>query len=394
LELFYPGKPNLSYLTIQLTVPTFLLPIKASGQEITFDPPSIPVTAAVTNAPTRAAAIAASGISEQDLLRVEGSVSYGSGTRLVVSALGRLPPFNLKTLFPAFDFSGELELFKIAGALVVVPESFTFIGNTGCPKGDATSGASVTPQIPGALNGNTRSWPINVSLPPPQKQKHVSGANGLVSAYLPKPLLDVKFGKVAPAVTYTDHGNGFIGYDVNLSASIRGVAVSIDPVGFGLRLALDFATRGLAVATIDVPCVGPVDLAQARFEMPENNRTATVEVALRFAVDSGGRLLVVAELTRADLGTALVSVQLVGKYLGMAGGEAAVIGFIVDGVISRIVASVLPGLILDAIKNEVNNHFFVLADLGKLLKYLPKSPNVPTFSGDAESMLVGLTRED
>jgi hypothetical protein len=125
--------------------------------------------------------------------------------------------------------------------------------------------------------------------------------------------------------------------------------------------------------------------------MPKNNGTASVEALLRLAIDTGGRLLVVSELTRLDLGEAQADVQLFSKYLGMAGGKAAVIGFILDAVVGRVLAHNLPGLVFDAIKEAVNQHFFVLADLSGVLKYLDRAPNVPTFSGDATSALMGLT---
>jgi hypothetical protein len=338
---------------------------------------------------TRDAAIAATGIDPEDLLRVEGSVAFVAGARLVSSALGEVPPINLKRLFPALSFDGLLELHTVDSSLLVIPERFALIGNPGCPKGDATVGVNIIPQYP-VESDEGATWRHHTTLPQlAERRFQIDGA--IASTYLPKPFLDVHFGKTTPALAYRDSDNRFIGYDVALTAAVRGITVTIDPAEGGLRLALDFATWGIATANIDVPCVGRVDLAQVKFQMPKNNGTASVEALLRLAIDTGGRLLVVSELTRLDLGEAQADVQLFSKYLGMAGGKAAVIGFILDAVVGRVLAHNLPGLVFDAIKEAVNQHFFVLADLSGVLKYLDRAPNVPTFSGDATSALMGLT---
>lgn len=388
IELIEPSS-KLAYSIIEIDVPASTFPISAMKNVLSFEAPSQQYSARVKEAATRSEAIAESGVGERELLRVEGSIAYGSGSRLVNATLGTLPSVNLDKMFPAFEFSGLLELHEVSGSLLVIPEMFKFLGNTGCPKGDATDGMIIVPQTPDQ-NGNMATWPVLVEVPDPKIRRRTIHEPGLVSAYLPQDLLNVQFGKTAPAVTYRDHDGGFIGYDVELSAAIRGVQVTIDPIELALRLKLDFASWGLAVATIDVPCVGRMDLAQVRFEMPENNGTGSIEALVRLTIDPSGRLLFVTELGAVNLGKAMVSVQLFSKYLGMAGGKAAVIGFIVDAVIGRVIAHNLPGLIFDAISDAVNQHFFVLADLSDWRSSMRRMPNHPTWSDNADSVLLGL----
>jgi hypothetical protein len=388
IELLIPNN-GLAYSTIKLSVPNAQFPLSTSKTSIYFDTPIGFAEGSVSEAISRIDAIKASGISVDELLRIEGSMAYGTGFRLVNSALGALEPIDLNQMFPAFEFGGKLELINIEGSLLVLPQSFKFIGNTGCPKGDATAGMEIHTQSP-QDNELTRTWPVLVTTPTPANVRKPLPNLGLVAAYLPKPLMDVQFGKVAPAITYREHDNGFIGYDVELSAAIRGVSVSIDSTELALRLRLDFASWGLVVATVDVPCVGRMDLAQARFEMPKNNGTGYIEAVVRLAVDTGGRLIMLTELESANLGEAMVSVQLFSKYLGMAGGAGAVYGFIADAVLGRIISNILPGMAFDAIKASVNQHFFVLTDLGDLLGLLDHRPNYPTWSDDGNSVLMGL----
>ena len=77
----------------------------------------------------------------------------------------------------------------------------------------------------------------------------------------------------------------------------------------------------------------------------------------------------------------------------MAGGEAAVVGFLLDAVIGRIVSHNLPGIVFDAIRDAINQHFFVLADLSDLTNLLGEKLNTGTWSGDEKSVLLGITYE-
>lgn len=389
LELFEPTTAA-PYSTVVINVPPVEIPLIPGRNAVAFAQPEVLVTATVTDSPQRQAAIASSGITVDDLLRVEGSIAFGGSSRLVRSVLGELPPIDLEKLFPAFKFGGDLEFHEIRGALIVIPQWFEFIGNTGCPKGDATDGVEVAVGSP-TMGQDGGSWPIPTKLrkAPRRPQPQLSGS--LVAAYLPKPILDMQFGKVAPAITYRDNGYGFIGYHVELSASIQRIAVSIDVAERALRLELSFVASGFARATIDVPCVGRVELAQAHMSLPKPPGVSTVSVLVRLGIDSSGRLIMLTEIERIDLGDAEVNIQLFSKYLGMAGGKAAVIGFIIDAVLGRVIAHNLPKLVIDVIKDTVNQHFFVLADMSDLLKYVDRAPNGTTWSGEPGSVLMGMT---
>lgn len=391
LELVSTADPALSFSSITLQTQGLELPVVGAGESIRFLAPVAPISATVVNSASRAAAILASNIASDDLLRVEGSVAFAGGARLVNSAIGEAAPVNLRQLFPAVSFSGTLALHVVRGSLLVVPEAFALLGNPGCPLGDAMDGVRVVP------NGGYGGTPFTATAGLlPIRARQYEQRDGLAAVYFPKATLDAHFGgKATPAVSYRDSGHGFIGFEVELTCAIRGITVTIDPAAGGLRLLLDLATWGIVTANVDVPCVGRVDLAQIKFEMPKDNATAHVEALLRLAVDTSERLIVTSELTVLDLGEAKVDVQLFSRYLGFAGGEAAVVGFLIDGVLGRILANNLPPLVSQTIRDQVNQNFFVLAELGGLNKYRPHPPReAPVFSADADSALMGLVDYD
>ena len=290
-------------------------------------------------------------------------------------------------LFPAIDFGGQLQLFDVEGGLLVVPEWIGIKGMTGCPTGNAMEGVELKfARQAGEGVGNQFKFFEKL---PQRQQQQLSQRDPLTAVYLPKPLLDVKFGKVAPGINYNETDNGFIGYTVDIAASVKGVTVSLDAQKVGIALALSFTVAGFFVANIDLPTVGRQELAQARFDLPERGGQSSVTALVRPAIDAAGRVLLTCEITGIDLGTASVSIQLFSKYLGMAGGKAAVVGFILDAVVAKIIANNLPGIVFDEIKNNLDSHFFVLAELGGIRKYIPNLPNLPVFSSNETSAFIG-----
>ena len=79
------------------------------------------------------------------------------------------------------------------------------------------------------------------------------------------------------------------------------------------------------------------------------------------------------------------------RWLALAGGKAAVVGFIIDYVLKRVIEHNLPIKIRDAIKRELNSKNFELLDLEELATFTEYGRfNGVSFSGDQESVLVGL----
>ena len=107
-DVHVPGDPASRYSVITLNVPALDLPLTGRASQIHVEVPATLAPAVPTDDPGRDAAIAATGISVEDLLRVEGSIAYASAPRLFASALGEFKPVELRSLFPGIDFGGEL----------------------------------------------------------------------------------------------------------------------------------------------------------------------------------------------------------------------------------------------------------------------------------------------
>ncbi len=394
LTLFVTGDPTKIFSTVTFKVPELDVEVipRFTLIELSPIPPTITAEFPATPVATRDDAIKDSKIVIEDLLRVEGSFAYGTGTRLVLSALGKMPPIDLCEIFPTISFSGKLELKNSGSSLVVIPEQFDLKAFSGCPQEGVIQGFKVFPQNP-TRTGDSLTYVMQYGIPQAKPVQKPNQNVPVVALYMPRPLLQARFGAVAPAVTYRDRDNGFIGYDLQLTAAIKGIEVSIDEQQGALNLLLSFSAYGSLVADIDLPTVGRVKLAEARFEMPENNGVGDIRAVLRLGIDSGARVLLLTEFGGANLGKAKVDIELFSKYLGMAGGAAAVYGLIIDGVLGKIISHNLPGLIYETIENSLNSKFFVLADFKGISKYLPSLPNSPMFSGNANSALMGANYE-
>ena len=392
-DVHVPGNPASRYSTITLNVPSLDLPLTGRTSQIHVDVPATLAPAIVVDDAGRNATVAATGISIDDLLRVEGSIAYASAPRLFASALGEFKPVELKSLFPGIDFGGDLTLAIVERGLLVIPEWLSVIGNTGCPQGDATSGSDVF--VSGKnRNGNTLDFAIQSGGWPAAAAAHPLHEDGVASLYLPKPILDLKFGKIKPAADYSDSGNGFIGYNIHLETIFRGVGLSVDVPNGALLLKVDFQLLGSLTANVDVPCVGRKDFARCEIQIPDSNGpengVGSISVRLRLGVDTGGRLLLLAEIDGISLGTAKVDLSFFGNFAGIAGPEGAVAGYILDGIVGRVLANNLPAVLFDMIKSAVNDKFFVLADLKSVIQSFDRKPNKPAFSGDPDSVFIGM----
>ncbi len=68
---------------------------------------------------------------------------------------------------------------------------------------------------------------------------------------------------------------------------------------------------------------------------------------------------------------------------------ATVVSYIVDYIIGVIIRNNLPWMVFDAVKEALENKFFVLADLRQLVPSIPDLPNFATHSGGTNSALLG-----
>jgi hypothetical protein len=382
------NNPAVVYSSIILTISNFRSKLAVNAPDLILRTPEFNITGKIIESANRFDNITASGINEDELQRVEGAVCYVMPSRFALSLFSTITKINIAQLFTAFELKGIWNLTKIDNFLIIIPsEGIMIRENNGCPQRDSVPDLSVETG-PYVINGNSYTWPTNYY---GVQAVDVYGVNdqtdGFASIYLPKSVLEEKFSKVMPSVSYRDLGEGFIGYDLTLLVAFEYVALTIDPIRFGLVLDLDFYASGFANVNIDVPCVGRCDLANARF-LGQKSR---LSIFINFVLSPVGKLTIQSQIDQLTLGKIEVTISGISKWAGLAGGEAAVIGFIVDNLLKRAAERILPIKMKDAIKAAVNSKNFELLNLESLEFYTQyENFNEVCYSGDAKSVLIGL----
>ena len=220
-------------------------------------------------------------------------------------------------------------------------------------------------------------------MPRPANDLH----DGFASVYVPKPVWEAHFGKTMPAIVHRETDNGFIGYELTFIFALSYLNLRIDPARFGIVVDFSIAASGTAFLTVDVPCVGRSDLAYARFSGGPSN----VSILLSFALSPSGKLVLESQIDSLSIGAVEVNISGFSRWLGLAGGEGAVVGFILDYILKRVVEHNVPIKMRDAIKQELHSKNFPLLDLETLAGYTRyRTFNEATYSGNANSVLVGL----
>lgn len=400
IRLAFQGDLSKTFVRFVFTVPQLKFRLSGVGTVLKFAMVPVEVKV-VTQVDTveREEALRASRIDRDELLRVEGIFAYGTGDALLNSVFGNLRDIDLAALFPTVTFGGELFVRATntddetgsAEALLIVPEFFSLSTLGNCSPHSAVEGAVITATAPrdAGATDSLRSWDFNARIENEPAALPVANAERPdAGLYVPKTLLDQQFGSLTPAINYEESDSGFVGYTIRATASITGVQVTLQPGA--LRLTLKFKLWAFGRLNIEVPCVGRQNFAELEAKLPESGE-ADVSVDLRVALDSGARVLLLSEVAGLNLGKASVNLSLLGPLGRTLGGNYW--GYVADFIIGRVIQNNLPGMVFDAVRNAVDRHYFVIADLRKYLGFLADVPNSPMYSQDSSTVLMGLNHQ-
>jgi hypothetical protein len=392
--LFATNASHLSFSDVVLDVPEFSVELTGRKQAIEFRAKEFLVSSRVNESVDREQAKLAAQITENDLLRIEGIFAYGGvASKLIDEAMGEIPDIDLAAMFPAIDFGGSLELRKIGEHLVIVPEKFSVLGNSGCPQGDVLDGVRPVPQNP-VQNDQEARIPLFFDTSRARVIPKARNTFGFAGTYIPKALLDVKFGKVSPGASHKDSGGGTFKWLLDLSVALKGIRVEIDEQLLALRLTVHLESSGYGELWLNLPCIGRTTVAIVRVELPETGSPpSTVQVLLRPVVNSNGELRIAAGLESVNLGDVYVRVELFGRWVG-GDWKAKVLAFIADAILARFIAWKIPSMVCDELRKNINKHFFVLVSIERLTRYLRRAPDVPAFSARPQSALLSMTLSD
>ena len=128
ISLVYKANPTEVFSKIIFGVTNLTFDVAATTNTVEFRLRELDLSTVFSPSVTedrRKHAIDESKISELDLTRYEGSLGYGTGTRLIASLFGGVPAVKLGSLFPGITFDGAIQLFICNDSLLVVPERLT-----------------------------------------------------------------------------------------------------------------------------------------------------------------------------------------------------------------------------------------------------------------------------
>ncbi len=309
------------------------------------------------------------GLSDKDILTVEASIAYVLPTKILESFFASLAKLKLKDIFLPFSGMADFDLHVVNALrrlgeadieqfLVVVSQvDLLFDPQSGCGIDLGLNNPTIN------FWGMGSNWDIQT--PPVVFTRKYADVNGFVSAYMPKRILDERFSKVLPGISYYDNDNGFIGYDIDVTASLTRVGFAIDTQRMCLIVNLGLFIRGNANLTIDAgDCFGRVDLGNIRFY----NRSSSLDYVLDFVAFESSKLVIRSSIEKLEISGSEVHVSLASKWAHLGGGEAAIAGFIVDQVISRILAHNIPIEIRHKIEEQAKIYNLKLFDLEKFEK--------------------------
>jgi hypothetical protein len=389
LALRYEGDSTLEFSRIPFTIADGQVECTAEDSWLRFGQPNATTTTAVQMSATRAAAIAAAGIAEVDVVRAEAAFGVILPEKIVQSLLATIPDFNLRDLFPSVELLGRLGFHMTAtGHLLVIPEDgISLIAPPGCPR------VQVEPDADFELErrtgtGQAASWRYRNPVFPAPAVRPPRWIDGHVALYMPHTLVKAEFGTILPSLTYRSRGGGMIGYAISITVRFASFGVTIDPATASVRVDIEFLADGRAEANVDVPCVGRQKVAAATVEIARS----TLVLRLAFDVNRDGRLVVVPSVEDMRIGQVTASVRFFQRFLALAGGGGFIEGFILDTVIARVLENNIPIKIRERLREEVRSRTFPLADLGEMGSYLRNGLDRlgPTFSANAASMLLGI----
>ena len=399
IALHVKDKPELEFSTISINEDEHKIDLNmdivAYAPNLQFRAPDFALTlkSDITPSEKRKDALEQGSIKEDVLTQVESAMTNFMPHRFVRSAFSTISSIDLTERFTAFELHGDWSLRVIDNNLVILPSGGISIReDIGCSIKDSAPNLLI--KADRIDNGpSSASWALAAQgesqLKKKKKENHVDEV-GFAALYAPKPIWETHFAKVRPAVVYREHNNGFIGYDLSSTVALNYAGLDITTKPPGIVIDFKLVASGNASLTVDVPCVGRSELASAHFSC----KASDLRILLSFVLEPSGKLLLESEIKGGiSIGDVDAKVSTFTRWLALAGGKAAVVGFLVDQVLAYFMERNLPNKIRDTIKREVNSKNFELLDLEELAmfaEYKNLSFNGITFSGDKDSVLVGL----
>lgn len=317
-------------------------------------------------------------ISDEQLLSLKGTLFYILPKKIISSHFLGLGNIKLNDIFTPFSSLGDfnVELVNDNGetyTLLILKQDISLDQVLGC----GINLGNIAPTFELKQNG----WKVNYI---PFNLNNIYEDNGIIMTYIPKILFEKRFDKVSPAVNYTDSDNGFIGWDINVVVSLKYVGVKFDTNRKCIIITLELYIWGSGHLTIDLgPCIGRMNLGDFEFHIGGlyGNENSTFDIVMGLDFEESTNLYLKSNIENVQMGETRVTLELVSKYAGMAGGKAAIAGFIIDAVLARILQHNIPIEIRHIIEKQGNLSNIKVMDLSKIEKIFKSKVRITEQSG-------------
>lgn len=284
-------------------------------------------------------------IEELQVSRLEGMIAY-SGIQTIVSSLLREPQnISLLLLFPGINLLGSIEAIITPGreSIVIIPESgFGIRPGSPCECADVSDGfdrikgGTFTPEGKITLGGPTAKLLSNVNLGPRYE------GIGETGFYIPIALAET-ITRGPPPITKTSIGqNGFIGWDAEAVVEWKFQKTWFDQARGAIMVRWS-ASHGDTFAAgqvwVDLGKLGKFDVST--FIAKQQPTPSTFTVAL-FPDPIAGIITLRPIVEHIDMGEFFIEPSIKSLALAPFGDKLALIAFIAEAIMSRIVAHNIP----------------------------------------------------
>jgi hypothetical protein len=316
----------------------------------------------------------AAKIDLKDAAHIEGHIGYGVASQAVADTLGQRYEIPLSTVFPSVDFGSKIKLKILSGgmALGIIPtETVRIVSSAHCPCKDGPeldwTNTDVTATNPPEVVPNTVFGRVKVGGPVADKKDPLTAfgprpakLDGMIGLYVPRDFAHDLTVEVMPSIKITASDNGTIGFKAEGDVGFKNLRVSFDQIGGGILLDIDLDISVTAECDFNLFRGLRIPIAWGLVQ-PAPNSKATVQLGFYPSVTNFRSVQLKSTLRRADMGSYVATLLGVGDALDIFG-VPAILGFLIDAVLSAVVSSQLPGQLSKEISSYLGSHEWKLID--------------------------------
>lgn len=310
------------------------------------------------------------GLDESAVARIEGVVAY-SGIQTAIATMLKEPhSLSMAALFPGLQLLGPLqsEIANQSKTLVLIPTKIEQSHEAVCNCADPGDGLGATqpgagqpnPGNPGGVGGSISIGGPTAPTPGSVKLGRRTKGVGDSGLYMPQVMAQAVTDGPFPAISFETRDSGTIGWSADTYVVLKKINLDIDQGRGAIIVELDLQIKLYGSIEFDLGKLGRIRVSDFWVKQKPGSK---VIIALVVNIDDQGRVYLKPIADRIDIAgfDVLVAIgTLIGSCFGSVG---AVIGFIFDTILSRIISWKLPSTIRDGISDYMATTAWKILDV-------------------------------